>query len=144
MYGFGALVVIAACAVATVEAESKDAADLPTVDLGYAVHRATINVSPPDNKGFSYVRAPIEMLRILQTNLWAFNTPSYACSVSPSFAPLNVGATSNYLCRIPLLNMPTTTSAISGTALLRWETSALPPRFRRKIRIGLSMMGNIV
>jgi len=42
MFGLDVLVVIAACAAATVEAQS---GTLPTVDLGYAVQQATLNVS---------------------------------------------------------------------------------------------------
>lgn len=42
MFGSTALFVIAACAAATAEAKP---GGLPTVDLGYAVQQATINVS---------------------------------------------------------------------------------------------------
>lgn len=42
MFGLDVVVVIAACAAATVEAQS---GTLPTVDLGYAVQQATLNVS---------------------------------------------------------------------------------------------------
>jgi hypothetical protein len=42
MFGLNVLVVIAAYAAATVEAQS---GTLPTVDLGYAVQQATLNVS---------------------------------------------------------------------------------------------------
>jgi hypothetical protein len=69
MFGLNVLFVIAACAAATVEAQS---GTLPTVDLGYAVQQATLNVS---NSFHNIISSHFNDWE----SFWSFVSPSYFC-----------------------------------------------------------------
>jgi hypothetical protein len=79
MFGFDILVVITACAAATVEATS---ASLPIVDLGYAVQQATLNVGNSFHISVQFTCVLIQCLRILLRLYFPvllFVVPSYIC-----------------------------------------------------------------
>src|SRR6516165_4277857 len=108
MHGFDVLFLIAACAAARVEGRSWS---LPTVDLGYAVQQATLNVS---------ICLPLFPLS-------AFENPSVALFshlthiLLPSIHHVVLQRRKQIPdcgCRTQVFH--TTISAISGTPLLRW------------------------